>query len=255
MPADSQHALEEIRRRIRSGGSPALFLDFDGTLAPIQNNPDDVHISSDVAATLARCASRFPLCILTGRALSDIRRRVNVPRATYAGNHGMEWWDGVREGVTPLSKEALADIEATRAALARLGDRSGVLVEDKRISIAFHYRNVPADEVEDILAETRHLLAPIIGRGHIEVLPQKMVLDIRPKGWHKGDFISLQLSQMPPAAFAIFIGDDATDEDAFRSLQDGVTIRVGGRDGSAARFALPATSDVQAFLENLLELD
>jgi trehalose 6-phosphate phosphatase len=247
-------ALPEISRRVGAGEHAVLFLDFDGTLAPLQEDPTAVSLSPSMRAVLERCSACFALYFVSGRSLADIRARVNIPGARYAGNHGMEWWDGARNGNAPISDAARADVREALAALLPLAETPGARVEDKGLSATLHYRAVAPAIVETVRAQAAEILRPIVARGHVEALQQKMLVDVRPLGWHKGDFIRFAMEETSEHGFPIFIGDDSTDEDAFRMIQSGITIHVGTGDGSAAQYSLESIDAVQSFLERLVAL-
>lgn len=243
-------ALEKIADRIARGEQLVLFLDFDGTLAPIVRDPSEAKMSAKTKALVGDCAKHFAVYIVSGRDLSDVAKRAAVPGVHFAGNHGMQWNERGAVKHSPLSRAALSDVQDAMHALSSLRGKPGVIFEHKGISFAFHYRKVPLERVDGIRAAANRLLAPIVARGRIEVLHQKKVLDIRPRGWHKGDFVRMIL-QHRRRSFAVYLGDDRTDEDAFRALHGGFSIRIGRSEASAARYYLPSRESVDGFLAAL----
>ncbi len=247
-------ALPDIERRVKRGEHLVLFLDFDGTLAPIVQNPSDARMSAETKGLVSMCARRFATYIVSGRALSDIRHRAPVQGVGYAGNHGREWTGRSGQTGKAVSRAAYDDVREALAALKDIRAAHGSMIEDKKISFAFHYRKVAASERAPLLRRARHAFAPILARGRIEILHQKKLLDIRPKGWHKGDFVRLVLDRAKKPNFAIFIGDDMTDEDAFRAVGHGYAIRVGKSSASHARYYVDSVDSVAVFLKKLAAL-
>jgi trehalose 6-phosphate synthase/phosphatase len=209
----------------------ALCLDYDGTITPIVERPEEARLSS-VARLALRAASRAPgidVAVVSGRALDDVRDRVNLPNVTYVGNHGFEI-----EGPTLHFRHEAADrvhvaMQAAGEALRRL-EIPGAHVELKGPTLAFHYRGVPEQDRDDAVQKARALLR----RRRMRVVEGKLVLEGRPAvDWHKGHAVLWLLGQRyggdwPSHVRAVFIGDDTTDEDVFRSLRGiGRSICVG----------------------------
>ncbi len=251
---DALKALGSLRKRIEKGYRPILFLDFDGTLAPIRRDPKKAHMSERTRQIVRTCSTLCSVYIVSGRKLSDLRSRTRIPNVTYAGNHGMEWTLGNTVHRAKLSPAARSDVREALRSLAPLSRLRGVIVEDKGISISFHYRAVARMRRDRIERAAQEKLARIAARGRIEVLHQKKLLDVRPRAAHKGDFVRDVLARSGRNAFGIYIGDDATDEDAFTMLTSSMTIRVGRAQKSAAKFSLPSIGSVNRFLFMLSSL-
>ncbi|MFZ0916799.1 MAG: trehalose-phosphatase [Candidatus Udaeobacter sp.] len=235
----------------------AVFLDYDGTLTPIVSQPEDAWLSDSMRQTLRELAARAPVvAILSGRDLDDVRQRVNVDGVVYAGSHGFDiaGAGGLRREIATefLSTLDLAEKELHEA----LDGISGARVERKRFSIAAHYRNVNENDLakmEQAVGEvaTRHRkLRRINGKKVYELLP-----DI---DWNKGKAVlwlleTLGLESGSGGIQPIYIGDDRTDEDAFRALaQRGVGILVSEQSQpTAARYSLKNPAEVERFLRAL----
>lgn len=210
-----------VRRR------PLLVFDFDGTLAPIVDRPDDARLPPEVAQRLAELAQRLPLAVVTGRSVEDVRARLGFDPAFVVGSHGAE--------------DSAARSSATTAALDRLRERiaayrpalrdAGVTVEDKGASLALHYRRSPRRELAR--AVVRDLLAPCDG---LRVFGGKLVVNVVPRDApDKADAVRSILARSG-APCALFAGDDVNDEPVFAAAPaDWLTIHVG--DGSAASLA------------------
>lgn len=224
-----------------------LCLDFDGTLAPIRADPDRVHPRSGVRRTLRRLVglSKLSVAVVSGRQLADVRRRVAVEGVTYVGNHGLEVaMDGERV-VHPGAAAAEPRIERLRERLtARLSSVPGCFVEDKRLSLTVHYREATAERAEEV----RDVVRGTVEGDACEVTAGKEILEVRPAvEWGKGDAVDLLRSAGSGDPFVLYVGDDETDEHAFRALEEGVGVRV-GRGPTAADYRLEGPADVLGLL-------
>jgi trehalose 6-phosphate synthase len=254
-------AQTEIRRLIETHKHLALLVDFDGTLAPLADYPDDAQVPPKTRALLARLSRRprTMVAIVSGRAMDDLRRRVGLPQLVYVGNHGFELagpgWVSERRDAT----EVRALIGACSARLRdRLRGIRGALVENKGLTATVHYRMVRRELIETVrqgvLDEVAHLPP-----GKVEIHRGKMVLEIRPAiDWDKGRATLWLLDQVVGGVWreecaVIYVGDDRTDEDAFMALGDAaVTIKVGPSPyPTAARYAAGTIDDLSRVLELL----
>jgi trehalose 6-phosphate synthase/phosphatase len=232
----------------------ALFLDYDGTLAPIVEHPDQAHLGESMRAALAACAARpdTEVAIVSGRALADVRRRIDVPGVAFAGNHGLEI---DAPGIDPLVHPDLPHFEQRSRELVaalRAIDEPGAWVEEKGASLTFHYRAVdPARHAE--VAARAHAIVRDAGFQARDAL---CAVEGRPPiGWDKGRAVIHLLRARHGPAWSeslrvIYVGDDETDEDAFRALLGlGTTFRVGRAE--RATLAARRLPDVEA-VETLL---
>jgi trehalose 6-phosphate phosphatase len=256
--------LAEIRERLRAAAL-SLFLDFDGTLAPIVSDPGEARLAPDVRQRLEALAARDDtlVAIVSGRALADLRPRVGIASAIYAGNHGLEISGleicGPESGGQPICFVEPCAL-ARREPLRRITDNltaalvhiSGALVENKVLTASVHYRLAAAGEVHRITEIVHRELAHA---KHFRLNHGKMVLEIVPRtDWHKGAAVGWINSRLAkPGARSIYIGDDRTDEHAFARMTDEITIRVGRSAGTSARYFVKDPAQVHAFLEWLSE--
>jgi trehalose-phosphatase len=251
--------LRAVTEVLAAGGRVLVLSDFDGTLAPIAPDPAAVRLAPAMRRLLATLAasSRARLAIISGRALADVRERVGVPGAVYAGCHGLEV-EGVgvawRHSEAERAREVLAALADTLA--RRLAVRPGVLVEPKGLAVALHYRNAGRGAAAVV---TRAARAVVRGRPGLRLLRGKKVLEILPRvHWDKGEcalWLRDRLAGHGPGPVAVlYVGDDRTDEHAFRALAGkALTVAVGtGRRRTAAARRVAGVADVERLLAALV---
>lgn len=229
----------------------ALFLDLDGTLAPIAEQPDDVRAEPRRTAILAGLSLRLEhrLAIVSGRTLSDITRLSDGVVVAAAGIHGLQrrtsWGDQVAFRSDPKLSEALSVFTALAKA------QPGLLVEDKGASVALHYRQVPQarDAAHDAARRLQASSQLVLQEGD-------QVVELRTAGPDKGDAIAAFLAEPPFAgARPIFVGDDVTDENGFRAVTaaGGFGVLVGPPRPTMARYRLDDVDAVLDWLEAAVE--
>lgn len=249
-----------------SAASHVLLLsDYDGTLTPIVSRPGEAILPPEVRAKLRALAEKpvFSVGIISGRSLSEIKAMVAIEGIYYAGNHGLEIEGPGLKFINPGAETARTEIKAlTRQLSAKLARIKGVIIEDKGLSLSIHYRLVKKNEAE-IVAEVFHqITSALIRDGKIRVTSGKKVLEVRPPiDWHKGKAVETIMKEMKKTPgseqlLAIYLGDDTTDEDAFKVLHrpQGWSIFVGPENPSSnADYFLSSTSEVMNFLSRLIE--
>lgn len=245
--------IDEISAR-RQGRPLAIFLDFDGTLAPIVDDPADAHISDAMRATLK--GLRCPVAIISGRDRNDVAARVGIDGLFYAGNHGFDIAGRGQRRTLPEAEDALADVDAAQAELERrVGPLAGVILERKRYSLAVHYRKV---RDESTIHQVRQAVEAARASTGLRMRTGKMVLELEPAvDWNKGRALEWLVDVLPVSgaeqAFVVYAGDDETDEDAFAVLrQHGAGVRVGAEmTRSLADYRLAGSEDVLELLRRL----
>jgi len=232
----------------------ALFLDVDGTLLEIEREPDAVHVPERLCRILEQLqsASGGALALVSGRSLDQLDRLFSPLRLSAAGLHGLE-----RRNVGIKIERAAPDpaaFERARRRLAAFADaHEGVLLEDKGLTLALHYRKVP--ELADAAVRAAET-AVAESEGALVLLQGKMVCELKPPGVDKGRAIAAFLDELPFAGRrAVFAGDDVTDETGFATINQrgGVSIRIGDGQPTAAVFGLPNVTAMHAWLLELLE--
>jgi len=246
-------ALAHVGHLAAHGQRLAIFLDYDGTLTPIVARPELAELSDSTRQVLRELAGYFPVAILSGRDLNDLRERVKIDNIVYAGSHGFDIAGpgGMNKQVAP---EFVPVLDAAEEELQKkLAGISRALMERKRFSIAVHYRNVKASDIPKIERAVKEVATR---HRTLRKIDNKKVYELQPDvDWNKGKAVIWLLERLNRGeAFSIHIGDDLTDEDAFRAVrQSGVGIIVSEQPQStAARYALKDSAEVERFLHELV---
>ena len=227
-----------------TAGSTLLAFDFDGTLAPIVVRPDDARVPPAVAGHLARIARELPVAILTGRSVDDVTPRLGFAPRYVIGNHGAE--DSA--AIAAPAGDALDALRLRIAGDAGLAE-AGVMVEDKRLSLALHYRTAPDPQaalarIDALLDDLEPALARFGGKFVVNVVSAEHP--------DKGDALA-ELVQRAGVEAAMFVGDDVTDEAVVRRARaPWLTVRI-GRDEpqSAAMFGLDSEAELVTVLARI----
>lgn len=243
-----------VREQVKDASGLVLCTDFDGTLAPIEKDPDAPEIVPENRELLEslRDAADTRIAVVSGRALADVRERVGIEGIAYAGNHGLELRREGSTAVHPIAAKHRGRIGRICSALeSDLSAVEGATVEDKSVTATVHYRETPDGRVERVREIVRTVVSRF-GDGRIRLTDGKEIIELRPAvRWHKGMAVSL-LSADYEGWLPIYIGDDTTDESAFRAVEDGLAIYVGEGD-TAAHYRIPTQSGVATFLSALAE--
>ncbi len=235
-----------------------LLTDYDGTLTPIVERPQDATMSEDMRALLKRLVELSPVCVVSGRALANLKETVGVDGIYYAGNHGFEIEGPGVELTKPEAERARPAITEICSKLAhRLRHIGGMLVEDKGLTGSVHYRMVADDRVQELKEIFSELVEPRIESGEIMVTRGKKVLELRPNvDWGKGETVRWLVDVIGKErgeVYPIYMGDDTADEEAFRALKaQGLSVLVDEERESAAEYFLRNVNEVKEFLEKLI---
>jgi trehalose 6-phosphate phosphatase len=279
MGRDSHHGIDADTPRAKNGGDHHLMaaipkswrrlqarlantdfqgsrllvgLDFDGTLAEIVDAPDKAALAGETRRllTLLSRRSNIKIAVLSGRALQDVRSMVGLRGVYYAGNHGLEIhgprmrWQHPRAETVGNSIRTLLekDIEGF----------PGAFLEHKRLGLAIHYRNVPPRFLRRLGGFVRARVSQFKDR--LRLLHSKKTFDLRPNiSWDKGHALDMIRKNLPGRWMTVFVGDDRTDEEGFRTLgMRALTVRVGSVRSSAAQYVIARRRLVDRFLESLL---
>jgi len=235
----------------------ALFLDVDGTLIEIEHDPEAVDVPASLITLLERLqrATGGALALVSGRSLEQLDRLFAPLRLSAAGLHGLERRN--LEVGTVRADPRPEIFERARDRLAAFAEgRPGVLLEDKGLTLALHYRRAPEQQAA-AAAEMRAIAEA--SEEAFMVLEGKMVFELKPPGADKGRAIADFMAEPPFAGRRpVFAGDDVTDEAGFRRVNAmaGITVHVGSRTRvTAAAFDLSDVPATHAWLEGLAEID
>jgi alpha,alpha-trehalase len=255
--ADLPSALDRIGEILDPADArPVVFLDYDGTLSPIVPQPEDAILSDSMRAIVQRLAQVCTVAIVSGRDLPDVRQLVALKDLIFAGSHGFDI--AGPDGLRRENQEAQACLPALDQAESALRQKLDPIpkarVERKRFSIAVHYRNVPDDRVPEI----EPIVDQVAGQHpDLRRAGGKKIFELQPKiDWNKGravlwllETLRLEGSNILP----LYLGDDLTDEDAFRALAHrgiGIVVRDEPRP-TAAQYALESPDETALFLDQL----
>lgn len=255
---------DKVVKRIAQAPRVFFFLDYDGTLTPIASKPEKARLKKAMRSTL-RSLSGFPgvqIAVVSGRSLSDLQNVMgSIPEIIYVGNHGLEvkgedfsWshptvdqaskimgriWDELGESLRPVK---------------------GMLLENKTLGISLHYRLVAEGKVADLHRDFQEIIAPWVQLGVVSVHEGKKVWEIRSKArlWNKGRVVQwlLRRYKRQGGFLPVFIGDDRTDEDAFKTLQSsGIAVKVteNPRALSTAKYYIHSPDEVFDLLEQVMK--
>jgi trehalose 6-phosphate phosphatase len=256
-----------IANKIRAASHTLLMFDFDGTLTPIVDTPEMAELSEEsrkLLKSLARCPNST-IAIISGRAINDLQSKIEIPGIIYAGNHGLEIQGPDLAFVHPITEEVGPVLRMIALVLKKaLGAIRGAIVEDKGLTLSVHYRLVDdqeVDEVKDILDSTVGVAAVL---GKVRTTSGKMVHEVRPAvPWDKGKAVKLLMKRYGKGGrqsglLPLYVGDDLTDEDAFKVIESygGIAVYVGGENHqSSASYYLKFTEEVDNLIKELLRLN
>jgi trehalose 6-phosphate phosphatase len=250
---------EAVEGKILRGGTLFLFLDYDGVLAPIADQPETAVCPRSIKAlleTLRGYPNVFP-AIISGRSLDNIRAMVGVEGMIYVGNHGLEIQNpaGIHKKILSDSRrrEFQSILQEVREKMEGI---PGILLEDKGPIVSIHYRKTPPEHVGTLQQTLDQILQPWHHRW--QITRGKKVFEIRPKAnFSKGKAVQEILNGFPAGdVLPVYFGDDDTDEDAFAVLRNrGVTIFVGPDwMSSGAEYYLDQSAEVEEALRRIVSI-
>lgn len=243
-------------------GEVMIFLDYDGTLVPIADNPPEARISHAMLKAVQNLAKKLPfkVCVISGRPLREIRSLMRLHNIIYVGNHGLEIQGPKIFHLHPGAKELKPSIQASCRKL-RKAFRSWkeVWVENKTYTLSVHYRKLAKERISEARELFFKTVSPYLANSEVSFREGKKVWEIRPAvGWNKGHAVlwlfGRALTRSQGRLLPVYFGDDQTDEDAFSVLrQRGITIKVTDdpTEPSMANYYVPSPEDVLTILKRL----
>jgi trehalose 6-phosphate phosphatase len=246
-----------------TGRRPAVFLDYDGTLTPIVDRPEDALISESMRGVVRQLALRCTVCVVSGRDRAVVQQLMGIDDLVVAGSHGFDIWSPEGGGIEREEGAEFGGLLAgvTDSLQSELGSLQGALIEPKRSSVAVHYRLVDERDRPRVATVVDGVLAA--HPDALKVTPGKMVYEIQPRlDWDKGKAVLYLLEALEldrDDVVPLYLGDDITDEHAFRALAGrGIGILVADLDdpevagrGTSAEYLLRDTQEVEDFLDAL----
>ncbi len=251
---------ESVAKKLERADRLLLLLDYDGTLTPIVKKPQQARLNGLTRKWLSRIIrlQRVTVGVISGRAIADVSKLVSVSNVYYAGNHGLEILAGGRKFVHPIALRAKSTLRNIAFRLKRgVRDIPGATVDDKELTLSLHYRLVKRSEIPLVRQRFLEILRPFLSSSSVRITKGKKVFEVRPNvGWNKGHAVVWLMNTFGKTKpFPVFIGDDITDEDAFRRLKNrGFTVRVRKRSTSHAQYYVQGTDDVRELLQRVYRL-
>lgn len=263
--------LAALQERVARAKAVLLYLDYDGTLAPLRRDPSRCPLPAGLPPVLQHLSEHqgppaLDLAVISGRSLADLRRQLGpgLERLALAGNHGLEIACGASSWCDPRAAALVPQLDGVAQRLqAHLADWPGAWLEHKGLSLSLHSRCLSAQQRHQLELQLQPLLAQIHQEGAFLLRRGRMVLEVRPAILHtKADAVQwleaaagrrgLWSAEDPTAPLRIYFGDDDTDEDVFRLWPGVMGVRVGpGAIRSAASARLSGPAGVARWLQGL----
>ncbi|UCH11883.1 MAG: trehalose-phosphatase [Candidatus Omnitrophota bacterium] len=249
-----------------------LFLDYDGTLTPIVKKPELANLPPNVKSILLKLTKnpKFSIAIISGRSIKQLKGKVKIKDIALAGNHGLEMelpsGTAARRGVeSPTLKYVHPLARKIRPVTKNIKHKldiackpiKGTFIEDKGLTLSVHYRLVKGAKIKKLKHSVIATLTPYIESKKVKITNGKKVIEVRPPiKWGKGSLVDYLLKRKKNKRrriLPIYLGDDETDESAFKRLKKkGITIFVGGKNTvSNAEYYVGDTKEVFRFLSGL----
>ena len=249
-----RRAEKDISGKINRAKKIIFFLDYDGTLVPIQKKPSLARLDKNTRELLKRLSKKSwaKVFIISGRSLKDIKNLVGLKALYYIGNHGIELeGPGIRY-INPKARRLRRAIQKSYIALKKNLRVKGALIENKTYTLSLHYRLVSPARIPGLVKIFNETVKNIKKSKKVKITEGKKVFEIRPDAkWDKGAMTCWILKKKSLKKYLpICIGDDKTDEDAFRILRNrGITILVSRKKKkTAAQYRLKSPKEVVRFL-------
>ncbi len=240
---------QPLQKKLKNTKKISLFLDYDGTLTPIVKKPELAKLSLQIKKLLRKISGKYTVAIISGRPLNEIKKLVGLKNIIYSGNHGFEIEIKGKKIIQNVSRGTKNEIRRIKDKLVKeIKKIDGAFLEDKGLTLSIHWRLVDKKNLLNLFATIRDVIRD---NSRVSLTKGKKVWEIRPNiNWDKGRAVKKILSLRPTrySLLPVYIGDDTTDEDVFKVLKNGITIRIGKSKSSNARYYLKNQSEIKKFL-------
>lgn len=246
--------MKGLLKKLKGKRNIILFLDYDGTIVPIREKPELAKLHPLRRKLLEEISEKITVSVISGRRVSDLKELVKLKKISLIGNHGLEI---LYRGQLWIHPEALKIKKVLRKTLKKIEKRAknfnGVIIEDKGLSGSIHFRLLKAGSKEIL----QKIVEEEVGDNNrrLKIREGKKVYEIIPNiDWDKGKSVKnlIALLKLKGQFLKIYIGDDETDEDAFRIFgEKDITILVGRKKRSLAKFRLKNVDEVWKFLKEI----
>ncbi|CAN6916441.1 unnamed protein product [Brassica oleracea var. botrytis] len=253
---------------VSEGKKIVMFLDYDGTLSPIVDDPDRAFMSKEMRRTVRKLAKCFPTAIVSGRCREKVYNFVKLTELYYAGSHGMdikgpEQGSKYKDDKSLLCQPATEFLPMIDEVYQKLVDKTnftpGANIENNKFCVSVHFRRVDEKNWSDLANQVRSVMKDY---PELRLTQGRKVLEIRPIiKWDKGKALEFLLESLGYAnctdVFPLYIGDDRTDEDAFKILRErrqglGILVSKIPKETNAL-YSLQEPDEVMNFLQRLVE--
>ncbi|RLI06066.1 trehalose-phosphatase [Candidatus Bathyarchaeota archaeon] len=231
-----------------------LMLDYDGTIVPITKKPELAKLKNKAKKILLKLIckeDRFRVAIISGRSIHQLKQLINLKNLYYVGLHGLEIKGPSLKFTHELAIKTKPTIIRVRTELSRFLQKvNGVVLEDKGLTLAVHYRLVSSQDSPFVKRKVLEVQTKYEG---LRLLKGKKVFEFIPDvDWDKGDAALYLLKSFDLKHTPVYVGDDKTDENAFKVLRNlGLTIVVGRKKNSIAEYYVKNVGEVLRFLQKV----
>jgi len=235
---------------------PVLLFDFDGTLVELASTPDQVKVKPITKYIIENLAKIFPVGIISGRCLNELKELIAIDGIFYSGNHGVEVEGPGLSFIEPNNSKfrnlILNLIEELKTKLSSYNP----LIEDKIYAVGIHYRTIDPQRINDFLFEVTKILDTPLNKNEIKILNGKKVIEVKPPvEWNKGDSVKIIMKHLKNDCAPFYFGDDITDEFAFETVNElnGTSVLISnGNSSTKAKFVLGSINELIGILAQII---
>jgi len=246
---------EAIKEKLKTAKGIIFFLDYDGTLTPIKPKPHQAKIDKSTKDLLKKLVKKTKrnVFIVSGRGLADVKKMLRIPGLYYIGNHGIEVKGPGINYIYPPAKTLKPILQKCHRVIKKNVKAKGIALENKGYTLSLHYRGAQKNQKPGIKKAFWIAISGVLRTGKIKITSGKEVLEVRPNiKWDKGKILKWVLKKKNTKfLLPICIGDDITDEDAFRALgKKGISILVSKKKRKTkAQYRLASVKEVVNLLK------